>query len=151
MEGLEFSNLKKSHGAFLNPGLKVFKNSKIIADEMNHLGYNLVSGGTDTHLVLIDLTNLDITGKLAENSLEESGITVNKNMIPFDERKPNDPSGIRIGTPALTTRKMGVDEMKAIAQWMISCLKAPEDTVLHQSIQHQIVDLCKQFPVPEDR
>ena len=137
---------------FAQYGRQTVDNARALAEHLQTGGMTLVSGGTDNHLMLLDVTtSLGLGGKTAEFVLDQCGITVNKNMIPFDQRKPNDPSGIRIGTPALTTRNMGVDEMKAIAQWIISCLTAPEDTALHQSIQQQIVDLCKQFPVPEDR
>ena len=90
-------------------------------------GLSLVSGGTDNHLMLVDVTPLGVTGKIAETALERCGITVNMNMIPFDQRKPLDPSGIRIGTPALTTRGMGPTEMRRIGDWMLQALLAPDD------------------------
>ena len=108
----------------------------------------LVSGGTDNHLMLLDVTTLGLGGKQAEAVLGACGITVNKNMIPYDERKPMDPSGIRIGTPALTTRGMAGDEMKRIAEWMLDGLKAPDDARLHTKILGQVFDLCEQFPAP---
>jgi glycine hydroxymethyltransferase len=108
----------------------------------------LISGGTDNHLMLVDVTTLGSTGKLAESVLEKCGITVNMNMIPYDARKPLDPSGIRIGTPALTTRGMGTDEMKLIGQWMLKALKAPEDEGLLKEIRGEVSSLCAQFPVP---
>ena len=86
-------------------------------------GLKLVSGGTDNHLLLVDVTPLGIGGKMAEETLDACGITVNKNMIPFDERKPMDPSGIRVGTPALTTRGMGTTEMRTIGGWMLDALQ----------------------------
>jgi glycine hydroxymethyltransferase len=98
--------------------------------------------------MLADVTPLHVTGKTAEAVLERCGITVNKNMIPFDERKPLDPSGIRIGTPALTTRGMGRDEMQSVGQWMLQALRAPADTALHAQIRGEVRDLCAQFPVP---
>jgi glycine hydroxymethyltransferase len=99
-------------------------------------------------LMLVDVTPLGVAGKGAEAILENCGITVNKNMIPFDERKPLDPSGIRIGTPALTTRGMGVDQMKQIGQWMLQALRAPEDEATHQQIRGQVMEMCQGFPVP---
>ena len=94
-------------------------------------GLELISGGTDNHLILVDVTPLGVTGKVAETALERCGITVNMNMIPFDQRKPLDPSGIRIGTPALTTRGMGLDEMQQIGRWMLQALAGPDDEMLH--------------------
>jgi glycine hydroxymethyltransferase len=108
----------------------------------------LISGGTDNHLMLVDVTPLDVTGKTAETVLERCGITVNMNMIPFDQRKPLDPSGIRIGTPALTTRGMGTDEMRHIGMWILQALRAPDDAGLHNRIRGEVRDLCGQFPVP---
>ncbi len=137
---------------FKEYGQQTVDNAKTLAAALQAGGMKLVSGGTDNHLMLLDVAqSLGMGGKLAEAVLDQCGITVNKNMIPFDERKPNDPSGIRIGTPALTTRKMGTTEMNSIAKWMISGLQAPEDTTLHASIHQQIRELCGQFPVPEDK
>ena len=108
----------------------------------------LVSGGTDNHLLLVDVTPLGIGGKLAETALDRCGITINKNMIPYDERKPVDPSGIRLGTPALTTRGMGPSEMKSVGAWILEALRAPEDEAVLARIRGQIRELCRQFPVP---
>ncbi len=129
----------------------IIENAKALADALLAGGVRLVSGGTDNHLMLLDVTTLGLGGKQAEAVLGACGITVNKNMIPFDERKPMDPSGIRVGTPALTTRGMGVAEMKQIAAWMLASLKAPDDTSLHTRIRGEIFDLCEQFPVPAAR
>ncbi len=98
--------------------------------------------------MLVDVTPLNIGGKIAEEVLDSCSITVNKNMIPFDGRKPMDPSGIRIGTPALTTRGMGTEEMKKVGQWMLSALRNPADTVLQAAIRREISEFCTQFPVP---
>ena len=94
-------------------------------------GLQLVSGGTDNHLMLVDVTSVGLGGKKAEAVLDECGITVNMNMIPFDTRKPMDPSGIRIGTPALTTRGMGIDEMKRVGAWIHQALSNPDDSSVH--------------------
>ena len=107
-----------------------------------------MSGGTDNHLMLVDVTGLGFGGKLATEVLEKCGITVNMNMIPYDARKPMDPSGIRVGTPALTTRGMGVEEMRRIGQWMLSALKNPQDAALQTRVRGEISALCQQFPVP---
>ena len=97
---------------------KIIDNAKTMAQSFLDLDYDLVSNGTDTHVVLIDLTNKNISGKLAEKSLEKAGITVNKNMVPFDQKSPFVTSGIRIGTPAITTRSMSEDQMKKIVKMM---------------------------------
>jgi glycine hydroxymethyltransferase len=108
----------------------------------------LISGGTDNHLMLVDVTAIDITGKSAEETLGRCGITVNKNMIPFDQRKPLDPSGIRIGTPALTTRGMGMEEMQRIGDWMLQALRAADEEALLDRIRGEVSELCTHFPVP---
>jgi glycine hydroxymethyltransferase len=126
----------------------VVDNSKALAESLMASDVKLVSNGTDNHLVLVDVTSLGIGGKIAEEALDKCGITVNKNMIPFDERAPMDPSGVRIGSPALTTRGMGVDQFKQIGDWIVKSLKNPEDTSVHDSIRGEIKELCQQFPVP---
>lgn len=129
-------------------GQAIVANAKALSEALLAGGLKLVSGGTDNHLMLVDVTTLGIGGKLATEALERCGITVNMNMIPYDTRKPMDPSGVRIGTPALTTRGMGVDEMKRIGAWILSALKNPSDEVLLGRIRAEIVSLCAQFPVP---
>ena len=143
-------------GEILAPGFKkyaqqVIDNAKTLAKVLLSGGLTLVSGGTDNHLILADVTSLGTTGKIAEKALDGCGITVNKNMIPFDPRKPMDPSGIRIGTPALTTRGMGADEMRRIGGWILDVLRSPDDGTLLQTIRGQVAELCRQFPVPGDR
>jgi glycine hydroxymethyltransferase len=127
---------------------QVIENAKALAETLLAGGLKLVSGGTDNHLLLVDVTPLGIGGKLAERSLDRCGITVNKNMIPYDERKPIDPSGIRIGTPALTTRGMKTDQMRSIGAWILAALRAPEDETTLNKIRDEIRELCQQFPVP---
>ena len=139
-------------GEALSPKFKqyaknVVNNAKFMAEELLSLDYKLVSGGTDTHVVLIDLTNKNITGKKAEAVLESSGITVNKNLVPYDLKSPFVTSGIRIGTPAVTTRGMGKREMKNIIHWLDTVIKNPDDEVIHHSIRHQITELCTEFPI----
>ncbi|MDP6553608.1 MAG: serine hydroxymethyltransferase [Pirellulaceae bacterium] len=126
----------------------VINNAKTLADELAGGGLRLISGGTDNHLMLVDVTTLGISGKLAEKALERCGITVNMNMVPYDERKPMDPSGIRIGTPALTTRGMSTDTMRTIGGWMLEALRHPDDAGVHQRIHAEVKLLCDQFPVP---
>jgi glycine hydroxymethyltransferase len=143
-------------GEILQPGYKqyaqqVIANAKALADALMAGGLTLVSGGTDNHLILADVTSVGTTGKIAEQALDRCGITINKNMIPFDARKPMDPSGIRIGTPALTTRGMGCDEMRKIGGWILEVLRSPDDEQLTQRIRGEVLELCGQFPVPGDR
>ena len=114
---------------------RIIENAKTLAESLLTGGLLLVSGGTDNHLLLADVTPLGISGKQAETALDACGITVNKNMIPFDERKPMDPSGIRIGTPALTTRGMGPAEMQTIGQWILDALRSPDDPATHERIR----------------
>jgi glycine hydroxymethyltransferase len=140
-------------GEALNPEFKtycqqVIDNAQALAEVLAGGGLRLISGGTDNHLILVDVTSLGIGGKLAETALGACGITVNKNMVPFDQRKPVDPSGIRIGTPALTSRGMGVDEMRDIGRWMLTALRSPEDDGVQEKIRDQVRQLCTQFPTP---
>src|ERR1019366_7018634 len=102
---------------FKTYAIQTIANAKTLAQELQRLGFRIVSGGPDNHLLRVDVTTRGLTGKLAEETLDHAGITVNKNKIPFDERPPMDPSGIRIGTPALTTRGMREPEMRRIADW----------------------------------
>ena len=133
---------------FQDYGRAIIANAKALAEVLLSGGLRLVSGGTDNHLMLVDVTPLSIGGKQATQALEHCGITVNMNMIPFDTRKPLDPSGIRIGTPALTTRGMGPSEMQQIGRWMLQALQAPTDPALHHRIRGEVSSLCAQFPVP---
>ncbi len=123
-------------------------NAKTLADGLLSHGFDLVSGGTDNHLILIDLTNKNVSGKIAAHALEEAGIVCNANSVPFDPRKPFDPSGIRIGTPALTTRGMGPDSMKRLADWIAAVVAAPDDATLHARVAGEVRALCATFPAP---
>lgn len=122
---------------------QIIKNAKVLADELMSRGFKLVSGGTDNHLMLVDLTNKNVTGKEAEAMLDEVGITVNKNTIPFDKQKPNIASGIRIGTPAMTTRGMKEEEMKKIAE-LIDRTISGEDK---EKIKEDVLKLTSKFPI----
>jgi len=133
---------------FRQYAMKVVENAKALAEALASGGVRLVSGGTDNHLMLVDVTPLGIGGKLAEQVLDRCGITCNKNMIPFDERKPMDPSGIRLGTPALTTRGLGTPEMKQVAAWILKVLKNPESEQVIASTRCEVAELAEQFPVP---
>lgn len=140
-------------GEALRPEFKqyaqqIIDNAKALAEALLAGGVRLVSGGTDNHLMLVDVTPLGLGGKVAEEALGRCGITVNKNMIPFDERKPMDPSGIRVGTPALTTRGMGTAEMRKVGAWIIEALRSAEDASVTSRIRGEVATLCESFPVP---
>ncbi len=126
---------------------QVVKNAKTLANELKKYEFRLVSGGTDTHLILIDLTNKNIPGKEAEKLLDSIGITVNKNMIPFDKKSPFDPSGIRLGTPAITTRGMKEEEMKIIANLISETIKNKNDPLKLNEIKKQVLNLTSKFPL----
>ena len=111
-------------------------------------GFTLITGGTDNHLILIDLTGKNISGKKAAKALDRAGVETNYNSIPFDPRKPFDPSGLRIGTPAVTSRGMKEAEMKQIAAWMDAVVSAPEDETLAARVAGEIKELCRGFPAP---
>ena len=139
-------------GEALHPDFKVYaqqivNNAKSMADEFISKDYQLISGGTDTHVILIDLSNKNITGKAAENSLEKAGITTNKNMVPFDEKSPFVTSGIRIGTPAITTRGMKNDEMKRIVSLIDRVIINPDNDQNLSSVKAEVNELCKFFPL----
>lgn len=127
---------------------QVLKNAKVLAEELKNKGYDLVSGGTETHLILIDLTNKGVTGAQAEHALDLVGITLNKNTIPDDPRGPFKPSGIRLGTPAITTRGMKEEEMIKIADWMDRVISDRENEESLAQIKKEVVEMCSQFPVP---
>ncbi len=132
---------------------RVLANAAALAGELEARGYRLVSGGTDNHLMLVDLRSPGgpgITGAVAEDALERAGITVNKNLIPFDPEPPMRTSGIRIGTPAVTTRGFGVDEMRRLADWMDEVLRAPEDEAVARRIRGEVLELCAAHPVYPD-
>jgi glycine hydroxymethyltransferase len=126
---------------------QVVKNAQALAAELVSRGYNLVSGGTDNHLMLVDFGDSDLTGKVAEETLEKAGITVNKNAVPFDTRSPFVTSGVRIGTPASTTRGLKETEMRQIGAWIDEALQNIENDTVLARIRGEIRELCKQFPL----
>ena len=142
-------------GEALQPSFKeyttqIVKNAQTLADAFLSKDYHLVSGGTDTHVILIDLTNKSITGKTAEKALEKAGITVNKNMVPFDERSPFVTSGIRIGTPAITTRGMKQEQMIAICDLINQVIDDPENESVITNVKSTVKELCDSFPLYDD-
>ncbi len=126
---------------------QVIMNARRLAEELKRDGFRLVSGGTDNHLMLIDLTGIDLTGAEAENVLGEAGISVNKNIIPFDTKSPSVTSGIRIGTPAVTTRGMKEGEMVVIAKYISQVLSHRDDKTLLRKIRKEVGELCQKFPL----
>ena len=126
---------------------QIVENARVLAEEMAKRGYRIVSGGTDNHLFLVDLGPKNLTGAVAENTLTEIGITINKNMIPYDPRKPMDPSGIRLGTPLVTSRGMGTAEMKQIADLIERALVAKDDKPKLASLHEETRDLTRRFPI----
>ncbi|NOS35770.1 MAG: aminotransferase class I/II-fold pyridoxal phosphate-dependent enzyme [Deltaproteobacteria bacterium] len=140
----------------MEPGFKLYQeqviaNARVLGEELASKGYNLVSGGTDNHLLLVDLTNKEVTGKEAEDALVKAGITVNKNTVPFETRSPFVTSGIRIGTPAVTTRGMKESEMRDIAGMIDEAIEARSDDVRLASIKGRVRELCEGFPFYRER
>jgi glycine hydroxymethyltransferase len=125
---------------------QIIKNAQHLCSSLEKKGYRIVSGGTDNHLFMVDLTSKGLTGKEAQESLEVSGIMINKNLIPFDTKSPNVTSGIRVGTPAVTTRGMKEDEMELIADFIDTVLQKPADVALQANMRDEVKKLCKRFP-----
>ena len=126
---------------------QVRSNAKAMAETFKKKGYNLVSNGTDNHLILIDLRNKGLTGKVAEQALEEANITLNKNMVPFDTESPFVTSGIRIGSPAMTSRGFGEDEFNKVAELIDNVLQDPEDETIISETRSEVIELCEEFPL----
>ncbi len=127
---------------------RTIENAEVLAATLAGAGARIVSGGTDNHLALVDLTPLGVTGRDAETLLDDVGITVNKNAIPFDENPPNVASGIRVGTPATTTRGMGPDEMRRIGGWIVEAIQRRDEAAVHDRIRADVRELVASFPVP---
>ena len=135
--------------SFKEYGAQVVKNAAALADELTKLGYRIVSGGTDTHVMLVDLTNKDITGKEAQTLLDEVNITSNRNTIPFEPRSPFVTSGIRLGSPALTTRGFREEDMREVARIIAHVLDAPTDESRRAEVRRRVDALCKKYPIYE--
>lgn len=139
--------LEASQPEFIEYGHQIVKNAKMLATALMEHGFELVTGGTDNHLMVVDLTNKNISGKEAQLALDAAGITVNKNTVPFDPRKPFDPSGIRLGTPAITTRGMKEEEMKLIAGWIDRAIAKKDDADTLAAIKDEVKELTDTFPL----
>lgn len=140
--------LEAMQPAFKDYARQIIANARTLAETLQSAGVRLASGGTDNHLMLADVTSIGLSGKIAEQTLDRAGITVNKNMIPYDQRKPLDPSGIRLGTAALTTRGMKEAEMKRVGAWILNVLQHADDAAVVAKTRQEIEEFCKAFPVP---
>ncbi len=134
--------------SFKDYAKQIVANAKVLAETLMAGGLKLASGGTDNHLMLADVTTIGLTGKIGEQTLDRAGITVNKNMIPYDPRKPLDPSGVRLGTAALTTRGMKETEMQRVGAWILTVLKHADDATVIERTRGEIKEFCQAFPVP---
>jgi len=126
---------------------RIVENATVLADELQRQGLRLVSGGTDNHMMLVDLTAWNVTGRDAEKALDQAGLACNKNLIPFDNRPPATTSGIRLGTPAATTRGLGPDEMRMVGQWIARVLRKPDDAEMVAQVRAETLALCRRFPL----
>jgi glycine hydroxymethyltransferase len=132
---------------FTDYAKQVISNAQTIAQTFMNKGYNIVSGGTDNHLLLIDLRNKNISGKKAENTLVKADITLNKNMVPFDDKSPFVTSGIRVGVPAVTTRGLKEQHMPQIVEWLDKVLMAPDNEQIINTVKGEVNEFMKQFPL----
>ncbi|MDR7414379.1 MAG: serine hydroxymethyltransferase [Armatimonadota bacterium] len=133
--------------AFRAYAAQIVRNAQALAEELQRHGFHITSGGTDNHLMLVDLRSKGLTGKVAEDALGEAHIVVNKNMVPFDPQKPTVTSGMRLGTPAVTTRGMREDEMRQIGRWIARVLAAPDDEAVKARVRREVHELCANFPI----
>ena len=141
------------NGEALEPSFKIYahsvvENASMLAKALVYHGFAVTTGGTDNHLMLIDLTNKGIAGKPAAQALDRAGIVANYNAVPFDPRKPFDPSGLRIGTPSLTSRGMGVKEMEQLAGWIERVVAKPTDEAEIAKVAAEVKAVCARFPAP---
>ncbi len=126
----------------------IVDNAKALGEALAARGFSLTTGGTDNHLIVIDLTNKNVSGKVAAQALDRAGIVLNYNSVPFDPRKPFDPSGVRLGTPAVTSRGMGKEEMKTLAEWIDRVVQKPGDETLLANVAGEVREVCARFPAP---
>jgi glycine hydroxymethyltransferase len=133
--------------AFKDYAKKVVANARVLAEGLMARGFDVVSGGTDNHLILVDLTSKNVPGKVAAKALDKAGIELNYNSVPYDTRKPFDPSGIRLGSPSVTSRGMGEAEMKQIAVWMDRVVGSPDDATA-EKVAGEVRELTRKFPAP---
>jgi glycine hydroxymethyltransferase len=146
--GIAVATHEAARPAFKEYARRVVENAKTLAEALASKGFNLITGGTDNHLILMDLTPKNVPGKVAARALDQAGVVTNYNSIPFDPRKPFDPSGLRLGTPAVTTRGMGQSEMLKLADWMDRVVQAHDDAAVIDRVAGEVRELCKSFPPP---
>ncbi|MCG8555859.1 MAG: serine hydroxymethyltransferase [Proteobacteria bacterium] len=146
--GIAVAAHEAQSGRFKRYAAAVVDNCRALAEGLQRRGFTLVTGGTDNHLILADLSPQGVPGKVAAKALDKAGIVCNSNSVPFDRRKPFDPSGLRLGTPAITSRGMGSDEARRLADWIADVVQAPGDLSLQERIRGQVKDLCASFPAP---
>jgi glycine hydroxymethyltransferase len=139
--------LEASQPSFREYCRQIVANARALADGMQRRGFRVVAGGTDVHLFLLSLVDRDVTGKQGQEVLERAGITTNKNMVPFDPRKPAVTSGVRIGTPAVTTRGMKEAEMETLAGLLARVLEKPDDEATITAVRAEVEALCRRFPL----
>ena len=146
--GIAVAAHEAAQPAFKEYARRVVDNAKTLGEALVTRGFDLVTGGTDNHLLLVDLTNKNVAGKPFAQALDRAGIVCNYNSVPFDKRKPFDPSGIRIGTPAVSSRGMGPGEMEQLADWMDRVVKAPTDESVVSEVAKEVKEVCDKFPAP---
>jgi glycine hydroxymethyltransferase len=146
--GIAVAAKEAAQPSFKQYARAIVDNAKVLADELSQRGFSLVTGGTDNHLILIDLTEKKVSGKIAAKALDRAGIVANYNTIPFDPRKPFDPSGLRIGTPAITSRGMGAEQMKRLAAFMDEVVTHVDDEGVIARVAGEVKEMCSAFPAP---
>ena len=146
--GIAVAAHEAAQPSFVEYAKSVVANAKVLAEELVKRGFGVTTGGTDNHLMLVDLTSKNVAGKPAAQALDKAGIVANYNSVPFDPRKPFDPSGLRIGTPAVTSRGMGKSEMVQLAAWIDRVVAKPTDEALIAQVAGEVRELCGKFPAP---
>ena len=146
--GIAVAALEASQASFVDYAKAVVENAKVLAQALVERGFGVTTGGTDNHLMLVDLTSKNVPGKPAAQALDRAGIVANYNAVPFDPRKPFDPSGLRIGTPAVTSRGMGKSEMATLAEWIDRVVANHTDETLITKVAGEVKELCAKFPAP---
>jgi glycine hydroxymethyltransferase len=146
--GIAVAAREASRPEFADYARRVVENAKVLASALAERGFGVVTGGTDNHLTLVDVTSKGVTGKQLAQALDRAGIVLNYNSVPFDTRKPFDPSGVRIGTPSVTTRGMGRDVMLRIAEWIDRVATSPGDQATLARVAQEVVEVCATYPAP---
>jgi glycine hydroxymethyltransferase len=146
--GIAVAAKEAARPEFKDYATRVVENAKVLGQALSERGFGVITGGTDNHLLLVDVTSKGVTGKQLAQALDRAGIVLNYNAVPFDPRKPFDPSGVRIGTPSVTSRGMGVDVMARVAEWIDRVTKAPGDEPGLAKIAGEVKELCGKYPAP---